>query len=66
LAALGHFNADILRAIDALRSETDVPVAQGALDDVMAVGATSGADVLTGILSGFTAWCGMAVMDCRQ
>lgn len=66
LAALGHFNADILRAIDALRSETDSHAAQRALDDVMAVGATSGADLLTGILSGFTAWCGISVVDWRQ
>jgi hypothetical protein len=66
LAALGHFNADILRAIDALRSETDSHAAQRALDDVMAVGATSGADVLTGILSGFTAWSGLSIMECKR
>jgi hypothetical protein len=63
LAAVGDFNADILRAIDALRSETDAHAALRALDDVMAVGATSGADALTGILSGFAAWCGSSIME---
>jgi hypothetical protein len=63
LAAHGHYNGDILRAIDALRSETDAHVAQRVLDDVMAVGATSGADALTGILSGFAAWSDPSVME---
>jgi hypothetical protein len=66
LAALGHFNADILRAIDALRAETDAHAAQRALDDVMAVGATSGADALTGILSGFAAWSTPSIMECER
>ena len=56
LASRGHFNADLLRALDALRTERDVHVARDALDALMAVGATSGADALTGILSGFVAW----------
>lgn len=58
LAAGGHFNADILRALDAVRAEPDAHAAQRALDAVMAVGATSGADAITGILSGFAAWSG--------
>jgi hypothetical protein len=56
LAARGHFNADLLRALDALRAQRDARVARDALDAFMAVGATSGADALTGILSGFVAW----------
>jgi len=56
LASRGHFNADLLRALNALRTERDVHVARDALDALMAVGATSGADALTGILSGFAAW----------
>jgi hypothetical protein len=56
LAARGHFNADLLRALNALRAERDAHVARDALDALMAVGATSGADALTGILSGFVAW----------
>lgn len=56
LASGGHFNADLLRALDAVRAERDAHVARSALDALMAVGATSGADALTGILSGFAAW----------
>ena len=56
LASRGHFNADLLRALDALRAERDVQNARDAIDALMAVGATSGADALTGILSGFEAW----------
>jgi hypothetical protein len=66
LAALGHFNADILRAVDALRSEADAQAAQRTLDEIMATGATSGADALTGILSGFAAWFCASVMKCRR
>jgi hypothetical protein len=66
LAALGHFNADILRAVDALRSEADAQAAQRTLDEIMATGATSGADALTGILSGFAAWFCASVMECRR
>jgi hypothetical protein len=56
LASRGHFNAGVLRALDALRSEGDAHNARVAFDDLTAVGATSGADALTGILSGFAAW----------
>jgi hypothetical protein len=63
LAALGHFNADILRAIDAIHSEPDADAAERALDEIMAVGATSGADALTGILSAFDAWSGAVVRE---
>jgi hypothetical protein len=66
LAAHGHFNADILCAIDALRTEPDAHAAQRLLDDVLAVGATSGADALTGILSGFAAWSGPGTVGYEQ
>ena len=66
LAALGHFNADILRAIDAIHSEPVADAAERALDEIMAVGATSGADALTGILSAFDAWSGAVVRECRR
>jgi hypothetical protein len=56
LAACGDFNANILRAVDAVRAEPDPSLALRTLDEIMAVGATSGADTLTGILSAFTAW----------
>jgi hypothetical protein len=56
LAAHGHFNSDILRSVDALQAEIDVRRVQRVLDTVLAVGATSGADTITGIVSGFAAW----------
>jgi len=56
LASRGHFNAGVLRALDALRSDRDADDARVAFDELMAAGATSGADALTGILSGFAAW----------
>ncbi len=66
LAAHGDYNADILRAIDAIRAEANAHIAQCTLDEVMAVGATSGADALTGILSGFAAWSGPSTMEIKQ
>lgn len=56
LATRGHFNADLLRALDALRAEPDAHAARDAFDTLIGVGATSGADALAGILSGFAAW----------
>jgi Protein of unknown function (DUF2877) len=56
LASHGHFNADLLRALDALRAEPDAHAARHAFDALTGVGATSGADALAGILSGFAAW----------
>ena len=56
LAADGHFNADVLAARDALRSGRDASRACAAFDELLAVGSTSGADALTGMLSGFAAW----------
>ena len=66
LASRGHFNADLLRALDALRAERDAPSARDALDALMAVGATSGADALTGILSGFAAWTKPSIYPRKQ
>ncbi len=62
LAAHGHFNADVLNAIDALRAESDARSAQCMLDKFMTVGATSGADALTGMLCGFAAWSSPFIM----
>jgi hypothetical protein len=56
LAARGHFNADVLRAVDALRAEDDPDRADVAIGETLAAGATSGADTLTGVLAGFAAW----------
>jgi Protein of unknown function (DUF2877) len=63
LAAQGHFNADVLNAIDAIRAEPDAHAAERTLDEVMGAGATSGADALTGILAGFAAWSGLHVVE---
>ncbi len=64
LAGRGDFNANILRAVDALRAEPDPSLAMRTLDDIMAVGATSGADTVAGILSAFAAWSRPAAMGC--
>jgi hypothetical protein len=56
LAADGHFNADVLRARDALQAGRDARRARAAFEALIEVGSTSGADALTGILSGFAAW----------
>jgi len=56
LAGRGDFDANILRAVDALRAEPEPSRAMRTLDDIIAVGATSGADTLAGILSAFAAW----------
>jgi len=56
LAAVGDFNADLLAAVDALLCEHDIDEASRAIDAALAVGATSGADALAGIVSGFAAW----------
>jgi hypothetical protein len=56
LAAHGHFTADVHRVRDALLSANEVAPLRRFVDDMLAVGATSGADVLTGLLSGICAW----------
>jgi hypothetical protein len=66
LAAHGHFNAGVLLAVEALRAEPGLPEAQAALDALLSVGATSGADVLTGIVCGFAAWSGAAHPQCPR
>jgi hypothetical protein len=63
LAARGHFSAGILRAIDALRSESDPRTAQHVFDATLQLGATSGADTLTGILAGLRAWTDPPVQE---
>ena len=51
-----YFNADVLRPRDALRAGRDAYRARIALDALIALGSTSGADAPTGSLSGFAAW----------
>ena len=60
LAAQGHFNADVTELAHALAGDDDSSV-PAHLDDALGaaldVGATSGADMVTGMLAGFRAWC---------
>jgi hypothetical protein len=58
LAARGHFNADVARLVDALlgaRGRVDLP---DALYAALGSGATSGADMVTGMIAGLYAWIG--------
>ena len=59
LATQGHFNADVTRLTHALIgddvSENDGGV-RAALEAALSVGATSGADMATGMIAGFRAW----------
>jgi hypothetical protein len=56
LAAAGHYNEPLLRLRAALRCEHDVVAVDAALRSALAVGATSGADTVCGLLAGLRAW----------
>jgi hypothetical protein len=56
LAASGHFTADLHRLRDALLSASEVASLQQPVDDTLALGATSGGDLVAGLLSGVFAW----------
>ncbi len=56
LAAAGLHTEPLLRLRDALRCEPDAVVVDAALHDVLAVGATSGADTACGLLAGLGGW----------
>ncbi len=56
LAAGGHFGADVHRLRNALLSSSDVARVAQLADDALAVGATSGADLVAGLLAGISAW----------
>jgi hypothetical protein len=60
LAAQGHFNADVTRLAHALVGVAEADDGAGphaAIRAALDVGATSGADMMTGMLAGFRAWC---------
>jgi len=61
LAAQGHFNADVMRLIDAWvgADAGNVTGMQEALEAVLDVGATSGADMVAGMIAGLRAWAPM-------
>jgi hypothetical protein len=56
LATQGHFDAGMHGLRDALLCGHDVARLHGALASALAVGSTSGADTVTGLLSGCDAW----------
>ena len=56
LAAEGHFGADLHRLRNVLLSSSDVARVAKLADDALAVGATSGCDLVAGVLAGMSAW----------
>lgn len=56
LACRGHYNAPLIDLCAALLCEGDPDVVDGALARALAVGATSGADTVGGLLAGLSAW----------
>jgi len=58
LAAQGHFNADVTRLREAILCDHDPGCVESALDNALGVGATSGADMVTGMIAGLSAWLG--------
>jgi hypothetical protein len=56
LAARGHYNADVIGLRNALLGESDAAALHAVLTDALNIGATSGADMVTGMLAGIEAW----------
>lgn len=56
LAAGGHYAQSLLRLRDALASDERADDGERALDRALAIGASSGADTVTGLLHGLAAW----------
>jgi hypothetical protein len=56
LAAAGHYTEPLIRLRTALLCENDGDVVDAALQSALAVGATSGADTVSGLLAGLLAW----------
>ena len=60
LAAGGHYTDPLIRLRRALLCETSADVVDAALRNALAVGATSGADTVSGLSAGLRAWLPMA------
>jgi len=56
LAAQGHFVETILCALDALLCQQRLDSAENAVERLLQIGATSGADLCAGLLGGIAAW----------
>ena len=56
LAAQGHFVEAIHCVLDALLCQQRLEIAENAVERLLQVGATSGADLCTGLLGGIAAW----------
>ena len=56
LAAAGHYTEPLIRLRNALLCEDNSDVVDAALQSALAVGATSGADTVSGLLAGLFAW----------
>ena len=56
LAAAGHYTEPLIRLRTALLCEDDADVVDAAVQSALAVGATSGADTVSGLLAGLLAW----------
>jgi Protein of unknown function (DUF2877) len=56
LAVHGHYVEVLERALDALLCEPDLEAMNDALENALEVGATSGADMLSGVLCAVSAW----------
>ena len=66
LAAGGHYTEPLVRLRRALLCEDDVDVVDAALRTALAVGATSGADTVSGLSAGLRAWLPMAACTKRR
>jgi len=56
LGAQGHFAANVHRLRSALLSANDIAVVRQCVDDALTLGATSGSDLVTGMVCGIAAW----------
>ena len=56
LAAQGHYNAEVIGLRNALLGESDASTLRAVLTDAFCIGATSGADMVTGMVAGIEAW----------
>jgi len=56
LAAAGHYTEPLIGLRTALLCEDDCNVVDAALQSALAIGATSGADTVSGLVAGLLAW----------